>query len=44
MIIDKEIHKELLLKLIANTSIGGGIIDEIYELKQAIINAKVQEE
>jgi hypothetical protein len=44
MIIDKESHRELLLRLISTTTIGGGIIDEIYEIKQAILNAKVVEE
>ena len=41
MILDKEQHRKFLLELINSSSFTGNIIEQIIELKQSVINAKV---
>lgn len=38
---DKQSHKELALQAINNVNVPGKLIDEVYEYKQAILNATV---
>lgn len=43
MILDNEKQKVLLLELIKTTQFIGIIVDDLYKLKQAIIEAKIKE-
>lgn len=44
MILDKEIHREALLQMLAQSTFPGNVVDVVYELKQAILAAQVQEQ
>ena len=41
MVIDKQIHKEVLLKILEATNIPGQLLDVVYEIKQAILKAEI---
>jgi hypothetical protein len=42
MILDNIQQKELLINIINSSNYPGGVIEQIYELKQAIIHAEVK--
>ena len=42
MILDKEQHRKFLLELINTSSFTGNIIEQIIELKQSVMNAKIE--
>ena len=43
MILDKEIHRDLLLQLINAASVPGNAIEVVLELKNAVVNAQLAE-
>lgn len=43
MILDKEIHRDLLLQLINAATIPGNAIEAVLELKNAVTNAQLAE-
>lgn len=43
MILDKEDHRKFLLELINTASFVGSIVEQIVELKESLINAKIEE-
>lgn len=41
MILDSEGQREILLEILAKTQFMGSAVDEVFMLKQAIVNAEV---
>ncbi len=42
MVLDKEIHRKLLLEILDRAIFKGEIVNEVYELKKAILTAEVR--